>query len=350
MRTCMILAWPVDGVQNTALTWWKEEDVSGVDWTQCWAVRGPNRRPTRTPGYREIDLDEVHRSPHQPRIHIPDEGIEELAASIESQGLMQPIVVRPRAGGGYELIAGERRWRAAQRAGVGRIQAIVREVDDSQAMAMALIENIQREALTPLEEATGLRRLLEEFGMTHEEAADAVGKSRPAVSNLLRLLDLGEVARELLQSGDIEMGHARALLPLDEVAQARIARLAAEKGLSVRQTEALARPDGGGSGRVDEDAGARSRHGASRTRVVRQTGRAGSHFAYRERQGQGGHFIHQPRRTRRHSGTSALIGLRLNPARFRTFLPKPSGEALPSHVCIRIMRSRRAPPEPLAHK
>ena len=195
----------------------------------------------RTPGYQEVDLDEVHRSPHQPRVHIPDEGIEELAASIESQGLMQPIVVRPRAGGGYELIAGERRWRAAQRAGVDRIPAIVREVDDSQAMAMALIENIQREALTPLEEASGLRRLLEEFGMTHEEAAAAVGKSRPAVSNLLRLLDLGDAARELLQSGDIEMGHARALLPLDEVTQARIARLAAEKGLSVRQTEALVR-------------------------------------------------------------------------------------------------------------
>ena len=199
------------------------------------------RPATETPGLKEVGLDEVHRSPHQPRIHIPDEGIEELAASIESQGLMQPIVVRPRSGGGYELIAGERRWRAAQRAGVDRIPAIVREVDDSQAMAMALIENIQREALTPLEEASGLRRLLEEFGMTHEEAAAAVGKSRPAVSNLLRLLDLGDVARQLLQSGDLEMGHARALLPLDETTQAGIARLAAEKGLSVRQTEALAR-------------------------------------------------------------------------------------------------------------
>lgn len=197
--------------------------------------------PAQTPGFEEVGVDEVYRSPHQPRVHIPEEGIEELAASIESQGLMQPIVVRPRSGGGYELIAGERRWRAAQRAGVDRIPAIVREVDDSQAMAMALIENIQREALTPLEEASGLRRLLDEFGMTHEEAAAAVGKSRPAVSNLLRLLDLGDVARELLQSGDIEMGHARALLPLDEVTQAGIARLAAEKGLSVRQTETLVR-------------------------------------------------------------------------------------------------------------
>ena len=194
-----------------------------------------------TPGFREVGVDEVHRSPHQPRLEIPDEGIEELAASIESQGLMQPIIVRPRSGGGFELIAGERRWRAAQRAGIDRIPAIVREADDSEAMAMALIENIQREGLTPLEEAFGLRRLLDEFGMTHEEAAAAVGKSRPAVSNLLRLLELGEVARELLQSGDIEMGHARALLPLDEVTQARIARLAAEKGLSVRQTEAMAR-------------------------------------------------------------------------------------------------------------
>ena len=195
----------------------------------------------QTPGFQEVGVDEVYRSPHQPRVHIPDEGIEELAASIESQGLMQPIVVRPRSGGGYELIAGERRWRAAQKAGVDRIAAIVREADDSQAMAMGLIENIQREALTPLEEALGLRRLLEEFDMTHEEVAAAVGKSRPAVSNLLRLLDLGDVARELLQSGAIEMGHARALLPLDEVTQARIARLAAEKELSVRQTEAMAR-------------------------------------------------------------------------------------------------------------
>lgn len=196
---------------------------------------------SQTPGFEEVGLDEVHRSPHQPRVHIPDEGIEELAASIKSQGLMQPIVVRPRSGGGYELIAGERRWRAAQKAGVDRIPAIVREADDREAMAMALIENIQREALTPLEEAFGLQRLLEEFDMTHEQIAAALGKSRPAVSNLLRLLDLGDVARELLQSGDIEMGHARALLPLDEATQAGIARLAAEKGLSVRQTEALAR-------------------------------------------------------------------------------------------------------------
>ena len=195
----------------------------------------------RTPGFEEVGVDQVYRSPHQPRLEIPEEGIEELAASIESQGLMQPIVVRPRSGGGYELIAGERRWRAAQKAGVDRIPAIVREADDREAMAMALIENIQREALTPLEEATGLRRLLEDFELTHEEVATAVGKSRPAVSNLLRLLDLGHVARELLQSGDIEMGHARALLPLDETTQGQIAHLAAEKGLSVRQTEALVR-------------------------------------------------------------------------------------------------------------
>ena len=195
----------------------------------------------QTPGFEEVGVHEVYRSPHQPRVDIPEEGIEELAASIESQGLMQPIVVRPRPAGGYELIAGERRWRAAQRAGLDSIPAIVREVDDREAMAMALIENIQRESLTPLEEAFGLRRLLEEFDMTHEEVATAVGKSRPAVSNLLRLLDLGDVARELLQSGAIEMGHARALLPLDEMTQAQIARLAAEKGLSVRQTEELSR-------------------------------------------------------------------------------------------------------------
>ena len=195
----------------------------------------------QAPGFEQVGVDEVYRSPHQPRVDIPEEGIEELAASIESQGLMQPIVVRSRPAGGYELIAGERRWRAAQKAGLDRIPVIVREVDDREAIAMALIENIQREALTPLEEAFGLRRLLDEYDMTHEEAAAAVGKSRPAVSNLLRLLDLGDVARDLLQSGAIEMGHARALLPLDEMAQAQIARLAAERGLSVRQTETMAR-------------------------------------------------------------------------------------------------------------
>ena len=201
----------------------------------------PEATVDQPPGFKVVGVDEVHRSPHQPRVHIPEEGIEELAASIESQGMMQPIVVRSRPAGGYELIAGERRWRAAQKAGVDRIPAIVREADDREAMAMALIENIQRESLTPLEEAFGLSRLLQEFEMTHDEVAAAVGKSRPAVSNLLRLLDLGGVARELLQSGAIEMGHARALLPLDEMTQAQIARLAAEKGLSVRQTESLVR-------------------------------------------------------------------------------------------------------------
>ena len=138
----------------------------------------------------ELAVDTVHRSDYQPRRRISEEGIEGLAASIRSQGLLEPIIVRPRAEGGYEIVAGERRWRAAQRAGLETIPALVRELDDRDAMAIALIENIQREDLNPLEEAAALKRLLAEYDMTHEEVAAAVGRSRTAVSNLLRLLNL----------------------------------------------------------------------------------------------------------------------------------------------------------------
>lgn len=188
-----------------------------------------------------INVEEVFRSPHQPRAAIDDAGIDELAASIRAQGLMQPVIVRPRRLGGYELIAGERRWRAAQRAGLTQVAALVCDVDDRRAMAMALIENMQREDLNPLEEALGLQRLLDEFGLTQQELADAVGKSRPAVANLVRLLKLSTSVRELLRSGELEAGHARALLPLPPSQQEALARAVLGRGLSVRQTERLAR-------------------------------------------------------------------------------------------------------------
>jgi ParB family chromosome partitioning protein len=174
------------------------------------------------------------------------ESLEDLAQSIRAQGVIQPIVVRPlaeRGPGGsprYEIIAGERRWRAAQLAGLQSVPVVVRDIPDSAAIAMALIENIQRENLSPLEEALGLRRLIDEFGLTHEAAADAIGRSRVAVSNLLRLLQLGDVTRDLLEGRQLEMGHARALLALTEPRmQAEVARLVARKGLSVRETERL---------------------------------------------------------------------------------------------------------------
>ncbi|MDZ7668394.1 MAG: ParB/RepB/Spo0J family partition protein [Gammaproteobacteria bacterium] len=189
----------------------------------------------------ELAIEEVVRGRYQPRREFAEDSLKELAASIKSQGLMQPIVVRPRPQGGYELIAGERRWRAAQMAGLTHIAAIVKQVSDEQASAMALIENIQREDLNPLEEAFALQRLRDEFGLTQQQVADAVGKSRVAVTNLLRLLNLAPAVRELLQNGTLEMGHARALLSLDAMEQERVAREVAGKHLSVRQTEALVR-------------------------------------------------------------------------------------------------------------
>ncbi len=189
----------------------------------------------------ELPVDQVVRGRYQPRREFDQTSLEELAASIRSQGLMQPVVVRPRPQGGYELIAGERRWRAAQLAGLTRIPAVIKDVSDEQASAMALIENIQREDLNPLEEAFALQRLRDEFELTQQQVADAVGKSRVAVTNLLRLLNLAEPVRELLQSGAIEMGHARALLTLEPTAQESLAREVAARHLSVRQTEALVR-------------------------------------------------------------------------------------------------------------
>jgi ParB family chromosome partitioning protein len=176
---------------------------------------------------------------YQPRTRMDQDSLNELAASIRVQGVMQPILVRPLGEGKYEIIAGERRWRAAQLAGMNEVPALVRDIPDEAALAMSLIENIQRENLNPLEEAAGIQRLIDEFSMTHQEAADAVGRSRPAASNLLRLLHLAKPVQECLFSGELDMGHARALLPLAKHEQARLAVQVVHKGLSVRETEKL---------------------------------------------------------------------------------------------------------------
>ena len=188
---------------------------------------------------RQVAVDRIQRGRYQPRVDLHQETLEDLAASIRAQGVVQPVVLRPVEGEHrYELIAGERRWRAAQMAGLTEIPAVIRDVPDAAALAMALIENIQRENLNPLEEATALQRLIKEFALTHEEAAQAVGRSRAAVSNLLRLLSLQPEVRALLENGDIEMGHARALLALeDRDQQLETARTVAGQGLSVRETE-----------------------------------------------------------------------------------------------------------------
>lgn len=203
-------------------------------------------------GKKHLD-GELHNVPvefiqpglYQPRIDMHTEALEELANSIKAQGVVQPILIRPIAAATasgdqkYEIIAGERRWRASQMAGLADIPAVIRDVPDQAAIAMALIENIQREELNPVEEANALRRLIDEFKMTHQLAAEAVGRSRAAVSNLLRLLELEPASRRLLENGDLEMGHARALLALKGEEQTYTARHVVNKGLSVRETERL---------------------------------------------------------------------------------------------------------------
>jgi ParB family chromosome partitioning protein len=189
-----------------------------------------------------LPLDVIRPGRYQPRSVFDAEKLAELADSIRAQGVVQPVVVRPLdEEGEFELIAGERRWRAAQMAGIERIPAVVRNVSDEVSVAMALIENIQREDLNPLEEATALRRLIDDFQMTHQEAADAVGRSRAAVSNLLRLLELMQEVKDMVDTRLIEMGHARALLSLEDDLQVQAAREVVRKGLSVRQTENLVR-------------------------------------------------------------------------------------------------------------
>lgn len=192
-------------------------------------------------GMNEIPVDLIQPGRYQPRTHFSEESISELADSIRAQGVMQPIVLRPIGDDHYEIIAGERRWRASQRAGLEKVPAVIRAVDDETALAMSLIENIQREDLGPLEEATALQRLIDDFQMTHQEVSEAVGKSRSAVTNTLRLNSLEAPVADMLEAGDIDMGHARALLTLDAGTQVEIARKIVAKDLNVRQTENLVR-------------------------------------------------------------------------------------------------------------
>jgi len=191
-----------------------------------------------------LNLDQMVAGVYQPRKRMDEGALYELAESIKSQGIMQPILVRKIASGGYEIIAGERRFRAARLAGLTQVPVLVRDVSDQNAAAMALIENMQREDLNPLEEAIGIQRLIKEFGLTHEQAAQAVGRSRSAASNLLRLLNLAEPVQTMLVAGDIDMGHARALLSLDKAAQITAANQINAKKLSVREAENLVKKNG----------------------------------------------------------------------------------------------------------
>ena len=188
---------------------------------------------------RNLKISVLKPGKYQPRTRMDKDSLEELAESIKAQGIMQPVLVRPVSPGHYEIIAGERRWRAAQIAGLSEVPALIREVPDEAALAMSLIENIQREDLNPLEEAMGIQRLIKEFGMTHQAASEALGSSRSAVSNLLRLLNLPSPVQELLMEGKIDMGHGRALLSLPAAKQIETANLIVHKQLSVRETERL---------------------------------------------------------------------------------------------------------------
>jgi ParB family chromosome partitioning protein len=201
-------------------------------------LAGVDRADT-TDALQAIAIERVQPGKYQPRTQMNDAALDELAASIREHGVMQPILVRPIDGGRFEIVAGERRWRAAQRAGLAEVPALVKSVPDQSALALALIENIQREDLNPLEQANGLQRLIDEFGMTHDAAAKAVGRSRSAVTNLLRLRELAKPVQAYLMHGQIDMGHARALLALAAGQQTAAAARVVAQGLSVRETERL---------------------------------------------------------------------------------------------------------------
>jgi len=206
------------------------------------ALLGGDSQPAPAKAPSTLKIDQVQAGKYQPRTRMDETSLSELAASIKNQGIMQPVLVRPLQEGApvpYEIIAGERRFRAAQMAGLDEIPVLVREVDDQAAAAMALIENIQREDLNPLEEAQGIQRLINDFQFTHEQAASAVGRSRSAVSNLLRLINLAQPVQTMLMAGDIDMGHARALLAVDSAHQITLATQVIAKRLSVRETEKL---------------------------------------------------------------------------------------------------------------
>jgi len=206
---------------------------------------------------REVPIDQLKPGRFQPRSHMQQDALLELAESIKAQGVMQPILARAVSEGGYEIIAGERRWRAARMAGLGTVPVLLRDIPDSQALAAALIENIQREDLNALEEAQGIQRLIQEFGLTHQDVAETLGRSRASVTNLLRLLELAPPVRELLAEGRIDMGHARALLALPVARQLDLAREAAQRKLTVREVEqrvaAALKPAAARRPRVDRD-------------------------------------------------------------------------------------------------
>jgi ParB family chromosome partitioning protein len=211
----------------------------GLDALLGGAESAPSTSNETTPN--TLPIEQLQPGQYQPRTRMDEESLQELAASIRSQGIIQPILVRPVGTGRYEIIAGERRWRAAQLAQLADVPVLVRDIPDEATLAVALIENIQRENLNPVEEAVGLKRLMDEFELTHEEMAKSVGRSRAAVTNLLRLLSLSHGAKQLLEYGKIEMGHARALLGLPIEQQDYAAAQVHRKKLSVRQTEALVR-------------------------------------------------------------------------------------------------------------
>ena len=190
---------------------------------------------------QQLPVELLQRGQFQPRRQMDKEALDDLANSISKQGVLQPIVARKLSSGDYEIIAGERRWRAAQQAGLDRVPVVVRELSDEDAMVIGLIENLQREDLNPIEEARGMQRLIEEFTMTHQQVADSVSRSRAAVSNLLRLLSLQSDVSSLLEQGQLDMGHARALLSLDELMQHKAAQQIIKSGMSVRQAEQLVR-------------------------------------------------------------------------------------------------------------
>lgn len=219
----------------------------------------PQNRPVTVSANQDgalmhVPVDRVQRGKYQPRTDMHEEALQELANSIKAQGVMQPIIIRPISSDKYEIIAGERRWRASQIVGLDTIPAIIKPVGDEAAIAMSLIENIQRENLNPIEEAMALKRLQDEFELTQQEVADAVGKSRTSVTNLIRLIGLSIDVRRMLEHGDLEMGHARALLSLPDMQQSEAARAVVGRGLSVRQTESLVRRliAGGGEARASK--------------------------------------------------------------------------------------------------
>ncbi len=221
-------------------------------------------------GLEEVPIEFIQPGKYQPRTYFAEESIAELSDSIKAQGIIQPVVLRPIADDRYEIIAGERRWRAAQLAGMESIPAVIRTVDDESAISMSLIENIQREDLNPLEEATALQRLIDDFQFTHQEVAEAVGKSRSAVTNTLRLTQLAKPVAEMLVAGDLEMGHARALLTLEVNQQVKVAKQVVASGLNVRQTEELVRV----AGKASDTTGVKPSQDADTRRLEQNLGQA----------------------------------------------------------------------------